>query len=134
MSTIDESPDESAGESTAESTVYERLGGHVAVRRLADAWHRRCLADPVVAHAFSHPGQHPDHDERLAAYWSETLGGPPLYTGGEGREPLGDESHVLRMHSGNGDHEEMDRRAVACFVAASLCLVALCVHAFFAVF
>jgi hemoglobin len=26
-----------------------------------------------------------------------------------------DETAVVRMHSGNGPHEEMDRRAVACF-------------------
>ncbi len=27
----------------------------------------------------------------------------------------GDESSVVRMHSGNGPHEEMDLRAIACF-------------------
>ena len=27
----------------------------------------------------------------------------------------GDETSVVRMHSGNGPHEEMDRRAIACF-------------------
>jgi len=27
----------------------------------------------------------------------------------------GDESTVVRIHSGNGVHEEMDRRAIACF-------------------
>ena len=27
----------------------------------------------------------------------------------------GDETSVVRMHSGNGVHEEMDRRAIACF-------------------
>jgi hypothetical protein len=33
-----------------------------------------------------------------------------LYTG-----VFGDETAVVRMHSGNGAHEEMDRRAIACF-------------------
>src|SRR5262245_57478099 len=91
------------------STPYETLGGNEGVRRLAEAWHRRVLADEIVAHAFSH-GFHPQHTERLAAYWGEAWGGPPTYS-----EQYGSESSVVRMHSGNGPHEEMDRRAIACF-------------------
>ena len=90
-------------------TVFEAAGGMDGMRRLADAWHKRVLADEVVAHAFSH-GFHPDHTERLAAYWAEALGGPTAYTGA-----YGDETSVVRMHSGNGLHDEMDRRAIACF-------------------
>ena len=56
-------------------SVYEALGGGEQVLRLAHAWHARVLADEEVSHAFSH-GYHPDHTERLAAYWSEALGGP----------------------------------------------------------
>ena len=91
------------------STVYDAAGGDPGLLRLAHAWHRRVLADEVVSHAFSR-GFHPDHTARLAAYWAEALGGPPRYTA-----ELGDETTVVRMHSGNGPHEEMDRRAVACF-------------------
>jgi hemoglobin len=58
------------------STVYEAAGGHQAFVELARAWHARCLADPIVSHAFSH-GYHPQHSERLAAYWAEAMGGPP---------------------------------------------------------
>jgi hemoglobin len=65
-----------------------------------------------VSHAFSH-GYHPKHSERLAAYWAETLGGPPDYT-----ESMGDESSVVRLHSGNGEHVEMDERAQVCFALA----------------
>ena len=79
------------------------------MRRLAEAWHHRVMEDEVVAHAFSH-GLHPEHVERLAAYWAEALGGPAAYSGA-----YGDETAVVRMHSGHGKHEEMDRRAVACF-------------------
>jgi len=79
------------------------------LRRLADAWHTRVMADEEVSHAFSH-GYRPDHSERLAAYWAEALGGPPLYS-----DAYGDETSVVRIHSGNGAHEEMDRRAIACF-------------------
>ena len=67
------------------------------------------MADEIVAHAFSH-GFHPQHTERLAAYWGEAWGGPTTYS-----QLYGSESSVVRMHSGNGPHEEMDRRAIACF-------------------
>jgi hemoglobin len=35
-------------------TVFEAAGGNDGLRRLAEAWHRRVMADDVVAHAFSH--------------------------------------------------------------------------------
>jgi len=90
-------------------SVYEAAGEDEGLRRLAAAWHARVLADEIVRHAFSH-GYHPDHTERLAAYWAEALGGPARYS-----ERYGTETAVVRIHSGNGPHEEMDRRAVACF-------------------
>jgi hemoglobin len=95
-----------------EPTVYEAAGGAEGLTRLAAAWHERVLADEVVEHAFSH-GYRADHVPRLAAYWAETLGGPEMFT----RE-LGDESAVVRRHSCNGPHEEMNDRAIACFDAA----------------
>ena len=67
------------------------------------------MADEVVGHAFSH-GFHAEHTERLAAYWAQALGGPSTFT-----DRYGDESSVVRMHSGNGRHEEMDSRAIDCF-------------------
>jgi hemoglobin len=76
---------------------------------LASAWHARVMDDEVVSHAFSH-GFHPEHTRRLAAYWGEALGGPAAYS-----NAYGDETSVVRIHSGNGPHEEMDRRAIACF-------------------
>ncbi|HET6988380.1 MAG TPA: group II truncated hemoglobin [Kribbella sp.] len=90
-------------------TVYEAAGGADGMLRLAHAWHERVMADEVVSHAFSH-GFRPDHSERLAAYWGEALGGPPAYSGS-----YGDETSVVRLHSGNGLHHEMDQRAIACF-------------------
>ncbi len=89
-------------------TVYEVVGAD-ALLRLAHAWHARVMADEVVSHAFRH-GFHPQHTERLAAYWAEALGGPTTYS-----DSYGDETSVVRIHSDNGPHEEMDRRAIACF-------------------
>ncbi|NNN16043.1 MAG: oxidoreductase [Acidimicrobiaceae bacterium] len=90
-------------------SVFEEAGGDQGMLRLAHAWHELVLEDEVVSHAFSH-GYQPDHTERLAAYWTEALGGPPKYS-----EAFGNESSVLEIHSGNGPHDEMDRRAIACF-------------------
>ena len=90
-------------------SLYDAAGGDAGLRDLAAAWHARVMADEVVSHAFSH-GYHPQHTERLAAYWTEALGGPTKYS-----EAYGDETSVVRTHSGNGPHEEMDRRAIVCF-------------------
>jgi hemoglobin len=97
------------GSSSDKATLYEAAGGRQGMLRLAEAWHSRVVADEVVGHAFSH-GFHPRHTERLAAYWAEALGGPAEYSSAHG-----DETSVVRMHAGNGAHEEMDRRAIACF-------------------
>ena len=90
-------------------TVYEAAGGREGMLRLAEAWHARVMEDEIVSHAFRH-GFEPDHTERLAAYWAEALGGPTTYS-----DAYGDETSVVRIHSGNGVHEEMDQRAIACF-------------------
>ena len=89
-------------------TVFEAAGGNEGLRRLAAAWHRRVMADEVVSHAFSH-GFHPQHVERLAAYWAEALGGPrripnPMVT-----------NHRRQDAQRQRGHDEMDRRAIACF-------------------
>ncbi|MBV8504054.1 MAG: group II truncated hemoglobin [Paucibacter sp.] len=95
-------------------TIYEAAGGIEGLRRLACAWHERVMADEIVSHAFSH-GFHPKHTERLAAYWAEALGGPNTYS-----TNYGDETGVVKMHSGNGPHDEMNQRAIACFDQALL--------------
>lgn len=79
---------------------------------VAAAWHQRCLADPMLAHPFRNR-IHPQHTERLAAYWSEHFGGPDTYT-----QSIGGYSRVVRLHSGNGPHEELDGRAVGAFALA----------------
>lgn len=90
-------------------TPFEAAGGLDAMRRLASAGHERAVGAPIVGHAFSH-GFRADHVERLACFLAEALGGPPLYS-----ERYGDGSSVVRMHSGNGEHGDMDDEAVALF-------------------
>jgi len=95
-------------------TLFEFAGGEPAFLALAAAHHARCLADPELSHPFSHPGQHPQHTERLAAYWAEVMGGPPSFS----RE-CGDHSAMLQLHAGNGDMGDLGKRFVECFVLAA---------------
>ena len=69
-------------------SVYEAAGGQQGLLRLAGAWHSRVMA----AEGFG------------------PVGGPATFSAA-----YGDESAVVRLHSGNGSHEEMDQRAIACF-------------------
>jgi hemoglobin len=94
-------------------TLFEFAGGEASFLALARAHHARCLADRELNHPFSHDDQHPQHVERLAAYWAEVMGGPPAYS-----ESCGDESGVLTMHAGNGDMGDLGERFLACFVQA----------------
>ena len=90
-------------------SLYDAAGGMEGILRLAEAWHARVVEDEIAGHAFRQ-GLRPDHTERLAAYWAEALGGPPAYS-----VRYGDETSVVRIHSGHGPHGEMDQRAIACF-------------------
>lgn len=95
-------------------SLYEFAGGDEAFVALAEAHHARCLADPELNHPFSHADQNPRHVPRLAAYWAEVLGGPPVFS-----EQYSDQAAMVRMHTGNGDMTDLGRRFVACFVAAA---------------
>lgn len=94
-------------------TLFEFAGGEGAFLALARAHHARCLADPELNHPFSHDDQHPQHIERLAAYWGEVMGGPPAYS-----RSCGDESGLLQMHAGNGVMGDLGERFLDCFVQA----------------
>jgi len=90
-------------------SLYDQLGGFDAILAVTRRWHVLCLAHPVAAHPFEH-GLHPHHDERLAAYLAQALGGPALYTAG-----YGDETSMQRLHAGNGVHIELDEICLALF-------------------
>ena len=94
-------------------TLFEFAGGEAAFLALARAHHARCLEDPELNHPFSKLDQHPQHVERLAAYWAEVLGGPPRFS-----TECGDHSAVLHLHAGNGDITDLGRRFLDCFVSA----------------
>jgi hemoglobin len=93
--------------------LYEFAGGTPAFVALAEAHHRRCLADPVLHHPFSHPG-HPQHVERLAGYWAEVFGGPPTFS-----QRCGGHCAMLLVHAGMNADDDLGRRFLACFVQAA---------------
>ncbi len=90
-------------------SLYSDVGGFDRILALCKAWHARLQQDPLAWHPFEH-GTHPMHDERLAAYLAEAFGGPPLYTAG-----YGDESAMLRVHAGHGEHDELDEACLGAF-------------------
>jgi hemoglobin len=94
-------------------SIYDAAGGQATLSALAHAWHRRCLADPLASHPFTHGDLSPQLSQRLADYMGEALGGPPAYT-----STGGEHSQVLRLHSGNGAHPELDERAIDLFALA----------------
>jgi hemoglobin len=94
-------------------SIYEATGGDTAFLALAAAHHTRCLADPVLEHPFSH-GVHPEHVQRLAAYWAEVFGGPPRYSA-----ECGGHSAMITFHAGHQMEADLGERFVACFVAAA---------------
>jgi hemoglobin len=96
-----------------DETLFDAVGGQQGVLALARAWHRRCLDDPVASHPFTHGDLHPQHVERLAAYWSEALGGPADYS-----TTMGDHAEVMRIHGCNGPHPELDALAIELFELA----------------
>jgi hemoglobin len=89
--------------------LYDEVGGFDRILALCKAWHSRLREDALAWHPFER-GVHPNHDERLAAYLAEAFGGPPLYTAG-----YGDESSMMRIHAGHGEHVELDEACLRAF-------------------
>ncbi len=94
-------------------SLFEHAGGAPAFQALAAALHERCLADEVLNHPFSHPGQHPHHVERLGTYLAEVFGGPPAYS-----QTCGTQFAMLDLHARNGADDDLGERFLRCFMLA----------------
>jgi hemoglobin len=90
-------------------SIFEFAGGEPAFQALAVAHHARCLADPELSHAFAQPG-HPQHVERLGAYWAEVFGGPVRYPEGH--------SGMLEVHARQGADADFGSLFVGAFAGA----------------
>ncbi len=77
-------------------SLYEWAGGGAAFRRLIDCFYDRVEADELLSPFFP-GGVSEEHRARVAAWWSEVMGGPDAYT----REHGGYEA-MLAHHRGLG--------------------------------
>ena len=73
-------------------TLFDWAGGSTAVRGLIDAFYDRVEADDLLA-GFFPGGVSEHHRSHVAAWWSEVLGGPAVYT-----EELGGYEEMLAHH------------------------------------
>jgi hemoglobin len=93
-------------------SIYDAIGGAPALLGLAADFHARCLVDPVLEHPFSHTSN-PEHIRRLADYWGEVFGGPPIYS-----RSYGGHSFMLGLHANQGAEIDLGERFVTVFDAA----------------
>lgn len=77
-------------EASAVPTLYEWMGGLVAIERLMTRFYARVPADPVLAPVFAH--MDPAHAEHVSAFIAEVLGGPADYS-----RDHGGHAHMIRL-------------------------------------
>jgi hemoglobin len=77
-------------------TLFEWVGGTVAIRRLIDAFYDRVEADELLSPFFP-GGVSEEHRDHVSLWWSEVFGGPTEYT-----RQLGGYETMLAHHRGLG--------------------------------
>ena len=88
-------------------TLLEWAGGATAIRRLMDAFYDRVEADDLLSPVFP-GGVSEEHRAHVTLWWSEVLGGPPVYT-----EQRGGYETMLSHHVGLGITSEQRFRFVS---------------------
>jgi truncated hemoglobin YjbI len=94
---------------TAEMSVFERLGGSLAIRPVTEAFYRKVLADDLLAPYFDDV----DMDRQVAkqeSFLTMVLGGPNEYTGRDLRS----------AHAGMSDLDDKHFDGVIEHLAATL--------------
>jgi hemoglobin len=74
-------------------SLYEWIGGSVAITRLLTTFYDRVPADPILGPIFA--SMSPDHVEQVAAFVGEVFGGPKIYGA-----KLGGHPHMIRQRAG----------------------------------
>lgn len=112
-------------------TVYERLGGDEAVRRLVQRFYalmdQRPEADAVRR---MHPRQLADSEDKLYKFLSGWFGGPPLYMRERGHPRLRMRHHPFRIGPAERDQWLLCMRQALDEQVADAALRAVVVHAF----
>ncbi|MRH91829.1 hypothetical protein GFY24_31080 [Nocardia sp. SYP-A9097] len=87
-----------------EPSLYEWAGGLPALTRMTKIFYGKYVAqDDLLAPLFARMS--PDHPERVAAWLTETFGGPALYT-----EQYGGYDHMVAEHAGKALTEQWRAR------------------------
>src|SRR5262252_8508401 len=84
-------------------TLYEWMGGRVAIERLMAELYRRAPKDPLLGRVFANMG--PDHVQHVTAFVAEVFGGPKEYSQRHGGHP-----NMIRHHLGRALTEEQRKR------------------------
>lgn len=93
-------------------TMYDHVGGEGPLRRLAEAFHRTAVADPLLGRMFRYTGD--AHVHHLTAYLVEVFGHGSAFT-----DEIGGFEHVKRMHADLRITDEQQDRFVELLLAAA---------------
>ena len=93
-------------------TLYEHAGGHEGIRRFVDAFYSSVLADPILQPLFG--AGRPEHVDQLAAFDSQSFGGPDDFT-----QEMGGFAHLIEVHRGLEITEAQRCRFVELYLAAA---------------
>ena len=89
-------------------SLYEWVGGYEKIEKLMWIFVPKLREDEVLARHFSNLSD--DHAPHLAMWFSEVLGGPPLYS-----EHVGSFRRMQSMHRGRNIKENERRRWISLF-------------------
>ncbi|MGN7818612.1 group II truncated hemoglobin [Chitinophaga sp. 22536] len=76
-------------------TLYEWAGGMPVFEKLTGIFYKKVLKDPLLGPVFKHMS--PEHQQHVAHFMAEVLGGPKTYSDSEG-------SHYHMVHKHLGKH------------------------------
>ncbi|MBJ6642401.1 hypothetical protein H4N48_02875 [Streptomyces sp. BSE7-9] len=93
-------------------TMYDHVGGEGPLRRLAEAFHRKAVADPMIGRLFDYAGE--THVRNLTAYLVEVFGHGSAFT-----DEIGGFEHVKAMHAGLRIRDEQRDRFVELMLEAA---------------
>ncbi|NEA91454.1 hypothetical protein G3I22_03695 [Actinospica acidiphila] len=93
-------------------TMYDHVGGEGPLRRLAEVFHRKAVADPMIGRLFDYAGE--THVRNLTAYLVEVFGHGSAFT-----DEIGGFEHVKKMHAGLRIRDEQRDRFVELMLEAA---------------
>ena len=93
-------------------TLYAWIGGAPALERLFGVFYARVPEDPLLGPVFANMS--PDHQQHVAMFVGEVLGGPPAYSERRGSHP-----HMVQRHVGRALTEAQRQRWMQLLLACA---------------